>query len=308
MIEYLKDTYLSKTACRLLRVKLDRDLLTNKRTIKYFNKITFTTDVREKLYCLINGISIRPKCGNKSCDNEVKFLDYSRGYRVFCCIRCSKNPERLKTINIFGGVHKIRETPHTEKTLYFKKVREVTRLTYRMNKDKINPDNHKFGRCGVEGAYQLDHIISVNTGYKNGIDPEIIGGIDNLRIVHWRVNAVKNKFETEGDWHKIVTSYKKKEFRADLCVEKFIRKYCLNKSSRVNTKINYQWFINRNIEGKAKEIIEMTSYLDTDERMPFRIFNILFKLHETKYIIKGSRTLFIRDKWEEARKFGIPEV
>lgn len=48
MIKYLKDTYLSKTTCRLLRVKLERDLKTNPRTIEYFNTIAFTDDIREK--------------------------------------------------------------------------------------------------------------------------------------------------------------------------------------------------------------------------------------------------------------------
>lgn len=93
-----------------------------------------------------------------------------------------------------------------------------------------------------------------------------------------------------------------------MCVESFIRECCLNKSNRINTKIDYNWFANRNIVSKLDEIVELTNYLGKDEKIPFRIFNILFKLHETKHIIKGSRTLYIRDKWADMLLNGLPEV
>ena len=47
-------------------------------------------------------------------------------------------------------------------------------------------------RCGVDGAYQLDHIISIKSGFDNGVSPEIIGSIFNLRFLPWEVNLAKH--------------------------------------------------------------------------------------------------------------------
>lgn len=298
MIKYLKDTYFSKTTCRLLRSKLEKGLTEDQKTIEYFSKITFTDDVREKLYLLINGLREKPKCKNLECNKEVQFLNYSRGYRTFCCIKCSKNPEELKNINLFNGVNKIRETPHTEKTLYYKKCREITRLTYKQNENLLNPNNYKLGRAGVDGAYQVDHIISVNYGFINKLNPEIIGGIENLRVVPWRVNAVKNKYLEDIKAHSnIIIKYIKKEFNEEMNIENFIYEYCLDKSGRINSKINKFWFINRNVLYKYDEIMELTKYLDTSEKVPFRIFNIYYGLNKSKYKIEGNRATFMRYIW-----------
>lgn len=49
----------------------------------------------------------------------------------------------------------------------------------------------KRGKSGVDGAYQLDHIKSIKYGFDNGIDPEIIGNITNLRMIPWKQNRQK---------------------------------------------------------------------------------------------------------------------
>jgi hypothetical protein len=68
--------------------------------------------------------------------------------------------------------------------------REVWRLTY---KNPLNELEHwdKRGRCGVDGAYQLDHIQSINRGWKNGIPAEKIADWDNLRMIPWKDNRKK---------------------------------------------------------------------------------------------------------------------
>jgi RNA polymerase-binding transcription factor DksA len=68
--------------------------------------------------------------------------------------------------------------------------REVWRLTY---KHPLNELEHweKRGRCGVEGAYQLDHIRSINWGWENGIPAEEIAEWDNLRMIPWKENREK---------------------------------------------------------------------------------------------------------------------
>jgi hypothetical protein len=69
--------------------------------------------------------------------------------------------------------------------------REVWRLTYQHPLDTLEHWELR-GRCGVEGAYQLDHIKSINWGWENGIAPEVIAEWDNLRMIPWRTNLLKS--------------------------------------------------------------------------------------------------------------------
>lgn len=69
--------------------------------------------------------------------------------------------------------------------------REVWRLTYQKPIDTLE-NWDKRGRCGVEGAYQLDHIKSIDWGWKNGIDAEVIAEWDNLRMIPWKTNLLKS--------------------------------------------------------------------------------------------------------------------
>jgi len=50
----------------------------------------------------------------------------------------------------------------------------------------------KRGRCGVEGAWQIDHIISVDEGWKKNIDAKIIGHISNIQMLPWKKNLEKS--------------------------------------------------------------------------------------------------------------------
>lgn len=49
----------------------------------------------------------------------------------------------------------------------------------------------KRGKSGVEGFYHLDHKYSILEGFKNGISPDIIGGIMNLEFIPWKENIKK---------------------------------------------------------------------------------------------------------------------
>lgn len=42
-------------------------------------------------------------------------------------------------------------------------------------------------------VYCLDHITPISYGYENDIDPSIIGGLDNIRIIKHKENLTKNK-------------------------------------------------------------------------------------------------------------------
>lgn len=55
------------------------------------NKTTFLKDptFNERLYCLINNIIESPKC--LSCNNPVKFTNYTKGYKNYCSLYCSRS-------------------------------------------------------------------------------------------------------------------------------------------------------------------------------------------------------------------------
>jgi hypothetical protein len=55
------------------------------------------------------------------------------------------------------------------------------------------------GLCGVDGAYQLDHIVSIKYGFINNIDPYIIGHYCNLQFIPWQDNRSKSSSSTEED-------------------------------------------------------------------------------------------------------------
>ena len=67
---------------------------------------------------------------------------------------------------------------------------DVMKIT---NKQKIKKlDNYnKRGISGIPGAYHLDHKFSILEGFKQGVEPEIIGNIKNLEFIPWEDNLSK---------------------------------------------------------------------------------------------------------------------
>jgi hypothetical protein len=75
----------------------------------------------------------------------------------------------------------------------FQKYRaEVTSYARRFKTEISLMENYdKRGMNGVEGAYQLDHKVSVRFGFNNNIPTEIIGHIANLHFIPWKENLLK---------------------------------------------------------------------------------------------------------------------
>jgi hypothetical protein len=69
--------------------------------------------------------------------------------------------------------------------------REVWKYTYRNNLESL-PNWELRGRNGVEGAYQLDHIVSINEGWEKNIPAEQIGKMENLQMITWEKNRKKS--------------------------------------------------------------------------------------------------------------------
>jgi hypothetical protein len=68
--------------------------------------------------------------------------------------------------------------------------REVWRYTYKHPLETLEHWD-KRGKCGVDGAFQLDHIISINEGWSNKIPAEEIAKWENLRMIPWKDNLLK---------------------------------------------------------------------------------------------------------------------
>lgn len=74
-----------------------------------------------------------------------------------------------------------------------KKYRRAVTIITRQQDISSLPNSDKLrGLCGVDGAYQLDHIISVDEGYKQQIAADQIGHINNLQIIPWKQNLLKS--------------------------------------------------------------------------------------------------------------------
>jgi hypothetical protein len=74
---------------------------------------------------------------------------------------------------------------------YAGKVHRLSHKVYENNLDTLNPNGYNRTLCGVEGGYQLDHIVSIKYGFDNNISPETLSRIDNLRLIPWKDNLLK---------------------------------------------------------------------------------------------------------------------
>lgn len=74
---------------------------------------------------------------------------------------------------------------------YRNRIAVRTRKVYEQFKHEINPMNLLLGKCGIDGAYQIDHIISVRQGFDQGISVEMISAKENLQILPWLDNVLK---------------------------------------------------------------------------------------------------------------------
>lgn len=78
----------------------------------------------------------------------------------------------------------------SDKERYYSTVRNITRRTYNKNKDILNPDGLQI--CRGHLGYHVDHMVSIQQGFINNIDPEIIGSIHNLCVLSGKENNKKS--------------------------------------------------------------------------------------------------------------------
>lgn len=134
-------------------------------------------------------------------------LEFSRPYQVLrrqgypdMCYPCRRQ-KIGKTMDMTNIIHATKQrcgNKHPRwvenKTAfieYSRKVRWLSENTYLRNKQVLNPNNHPRTRCGVNGGYQLDHIVSVKRAYELGWTVEQCSGIYNLQLLPWQLNNRK---------------------------------------------------------------------------------------------------------------------
>ena len=93
---------------------------------------------------------------------------------------------RLKKLGI--SYDEYMSTWKEDKKRYYVMVRQITE-----NQPIHTLENYDNPRtlCGITGGYQLDHIISISSGFENKIPPEVIGNIKNLQFITWEENLSK---------------------------------------------------------------------------------------------------------------------
>lgn len=82
----------------------------------------------------------------------------------------------------------LKAIPNCEKQLWKKYRNLVWKITEKQNLKKLpNYDKRAFK------GYHLDHKVSIWYGYKNKLDPKMIGGIDNLEFIPHKENMLKGR-------------------------------------------------------------------------------------------------------------------
>ena len=169
---------------------------------------------------------IVPKLGRQlsnRCSIEVSVDDLSNGSQVNVLCKCDKckneYAQRIsrntsvcgscRTIsfmlgNSFGSAHKGKPQPKMRGPLhprwnenksalltYTREVHRLTKESYIVNKHIINPNDYKRTLCGVDGGYQLDHIMSIKDGFDKNIPSRDIASTKNLQMLPWKENRAK---------------------------------------------------------------------------------------------------------------------
>ena len=160
-----------------------------KRNVKY-------TKSKWKLKC--------PDCGIIRCFASKYGMGVSKSSNSVCenC-SASKQPRGLATGLSDKSIKNMRASKagftswkeykqkYPMKKAYINEVHKLTReqpIHTLPNYSKLEENR---GRMGDEGAYQIDHIISINKGWKDGISAEEIANITNLQVMKWEDNRSK---------------------------------------------------------------------------------------------------------------------
>jgi len=124
--------------------------------------------------------------------------------RIKCCSRAClmkhepyiekhKAIDRSYLLPFISGSNAANWNPHRkEYKRYACRVHGLSNKNYKLNIDIINPNNYPRTICGIDGGWQLDHIIPIKECFELGIPIEEASDISNLRMLPWRENLMRN--------------------------------------------------------------------------------------------------------------------
>jgi len=121
---------------------------------------------------------------------------------IYCSRKCMHSCEeylnKLKNMDksymqteVYRNSLKRESTPEYKR--FVNRVHRLSSKTYEKYKNIINPNNFPRTKCGIEGGYQLDHIISIRFGFHNNMSPEELSLVENLQILPWKDNLKKGQ-------------------------------------------------------------------------------------------------------------------
>ena len=97
-----------------------------------------------------------------------------------------------KTIpSMTGELHPRWNPNKTEFKRYSGRVHWLTRKEYKLHESWLNPSQKPIGRCGVDGAHQVDHKLSIKRAFQLGLRPELVARYHNLQVIPWKANRSK---------------------------------------------------------------------------------------------------------------------
>ena len=126
-------------------------------------------------------------CIGKECSNTFTVVQSSK--KKFCSHSCQQRTANVAAKGV--GSRKMRNPATPEYKRYSRQVHGLSQKVYEANIDKINPNRYPRTLCGVEGGWQLDHIVPIKECFEKGISPEEASSINNLRMLPWKNNLMR---------------------------------------------------------------------------------------------------------------------
>lgn len=130
-------------------------------------------------------------CAADNCVNT--FIVVPSRTKKYCSHSCDVRTNHRAPKGI--GSRSIRNPHIDEYKRYAREVHRLSNQVYHQHKEQINPDNHPRTVCGVEGGWQLDHIIPVKQCFETGMTVTEAARIDNLRMLPWKQNLMRQYLE-----------------------------------------------------------------------------------------------------------------
>lgn len=112
-----------------------------------------------------------------------------------------KNPAYIKKLKAIDKSYmkteayskSLRKDDMPELRVYAGKVHRLTKKTYALYENEINPNRYTRAVAGTLNAYHLDHKISIRYGFDNKIAPSELAKKENLQVIPWVDNVRKGK-------------------------------------------------------------------------------------------------------------------